>query len=93
MVIRHTMWNHAACSGPKAARARGKILSEFREEIEDFYRRGTMSDALLGLRNGVDRPRDPPGGQRDRVSKGSHYREDGKSSPPNNYSVFYGPGP
>ena len=27
----------------------GRILAELREEIENFYRRGTMSDELIGL--------------------------------------------
>ena len=54
MVIRHTMWNYVGLlrSERRLDRA-GRILGELRDEIENFYRRGTMSDALLGLRNGV----------------------------------------
>ena len=54
MVVRHTMWNYVGLlrSDKRLDRA-GRILSELQVEIEDFYRRGTMSDELLGLRNGV----------------------------------------
>ena len=54
MVIRHTMWNYVGLlrSERRLDRA-GRILGELRDEIENFYRRGTMSDALVGLRNGV----------------------------------------
>jgi len=54
MVIRHTMWNYVGLlrSEKRLDRA-SRILAELQVEIEDFYRRGTMSDALIGLRNGV----------------------------------------
>ena len=48
------MWNYVGLlrSEKRLDRA-GRILGELRDEIENFYRRGTMSDELLGLRNGV----------------------------------------
>jgi L-aspartate oxidase len=50
MVIRHTMWTYVGLlrSERRLDRA-GRILGELRDEIEQFYRRGTMSDALLGV--------------------------------------------
>jgi L-aspartate oxidase len=79
MVIRHTMWNYVGLlrSERRLDRA-GRILGELRDEIEQFYRRGTMSDALLGVRNGVQTALAIYRAARDnRVSKGSHYRVDG----------------
>ena len=78
MVIRHTMWNYVGLmrSEKRLDRA-GRILSELQVEIEDFYRRGTMSDALLGLRNGVQTALAiHRSASENRVSKGSHYRND-----------------
>ncbi len=79
MVIRHTMWNYVGLvrSERRLDRAR-RILGELREEIENFYRRGTMSDALVGLRNGVQTALAIHRAASDnRVSKGCHYRVDG----------------
>lgn len=79
MVIRHTMWNYVGLmrSEKRLDRAR-RILSELQVEIEDFYRRGTMSDALLGLRNGVQTALAiHRAASENRVSRGSHYRDDG----------------
>jgi len=78
MVIRHTMWNYVGLlrSEKRLDRA-GRILSELQVEIEDFYRRGTMSDALLGLRNGVQTALAiHRAASENRVSRGSHYRND-----------------
>ena len=80
MVIRHTMWNYVGLlrSERRLDRA-GRILGELREEIEQFYRRGTMSDALLGLRNGVQTALAiHRAASDDKVSKGSHYRTDSR---------------
>ena len=50
-------------------------------EIEQFYRRGTMSDALLGLRNGVQTALAiHRAASDDKVSRGCHYRTDGPSA-------------
>ena len=78
MVVRHTMWNYVGLlrSEKRLDRA-GRILSELRIEIEDFYRRGTMSDELLGLRNGVQTALAIHRAASDnRVSRGCHYREE-----------------
>jgi L-aspartate oxidase len=79
MVIRHTMWNYVGLirSERRLDRA-GRILWELRAEIENFYKRGTMSDALLGLRNGVQTALAIRNAAADnRVSKGCHYRIEG----------------
>ena len=78
MVIRHTMWNYVGLlrSEKRLDRAR-RILSELQVEIEDFYRRGTMSDALLGLRNGVQTALAiHRAASENKVSRGTHYRDD-----------------
>ena len=56
----------------------GRILGELQDEIEQFYRRGTMSDELLGVRNGVQTALAIHRAASDnRVSRGCHYRVDG----------------
>ena len=78
MVIRHTMWNYVGLlRSEKRLHRAGRILSELQVEIEDFYRRGTMSDELLGLRNGVQTALAiQRAASENRVSRGTHYRED-----------------
>jgi L-aspartate oxidase len=78
MVIRHTMWNYVGLlRSEKRLHRAGRILSELQVEIEDFYRRGTMSDELLGLRNGVQTAvAIHRAASENRVSRGTHYRED-----------------
>jgi L-aspartate oxidase len=78
LVVRHTMWNYVGLlrSEKRLDRA-GRILGELRDEIENFYRRGTMSDELLGLRNGVQTALAIHRAASDnRISRGTHYRED-----------------
>jgi L-aspartate oxidase len=72
------MWNYVGLvrSGRRLDRAR-RLLTELRHEIEDFYRHGAMSDALVGLRNGVHAALEiARAAAEDRVSRGTHYRED-----------------
>ncbi len=76
LVIRNTMWNYVGLlrSERRLDRA-GRILGELRVEIENFYRHGTMSDALLGLRNGVQTALAIHRAAADNpVSRGCHYR-------------------
>jgi len=79
MVVRHTMWNYVGLlRSEKRLERAGRILSELRVEIEEFYRRGTMSDALVGLRNGVQTALQIHRAASDNhVSRGCHYREEG----------------
>ena len=78
MVVRHTMWNYVGLlRSEKRLHRAGRILSELQVEIEDFYRRGTMSDELLGLRNGVQTALAiQRAASENRESRGTHYRED-----------------
>jgi L-aspartate oxidase len=78
------MWNYVGLlrSEKRLDRA-GRILAELREEIENFYRRGTMSDELIGLRNGVQTALAIHRAASDnRVSRGTHYRENGAEEIP-----------
>ena len=82
--MRHTMWNYVGLlrSEKRLDRA-GRILGELRDEIENFYRRGTMSDELVGLRNGIQTALAIHRAASDnRVSRGSHYRENGIEAVP-----------
>ena len=84
LVVRHTMWNYVGLlrSEKRLDRA-GRILGELRDEIENFYRRGTMSDELLGLRNGIQTALAiHRAASDDRVSRGTHYRENGAADVP-----------
>jgi L-aspartate oxidase len=84
LVVRHTMWNYVGLlrSEKRLDRA-GRILAELREEIENFYRRGTMSDELIGLRNGIQTALAIHRAASDnRVSRGTHYRENGAEAIP-----------
>ena len=60
----HDVELRRACSAPERRLDRaGRILGELRDEIENFYRRGTMSDALRrAAQRSPDGARDPPGG-------------------------------
>jgi L-aspartate oxidase len=78
MVVRHTMWNYVGLlRSEKRLHRAGRILGELQVEIEDFYRHGTMSDELLGLRNGVQTALAiHRAASENRVSRGCHYREE-----------------
>src|SRR5262249_62161556 len=79
MVSGNTSGNVVGLLRPEKRHDRaGRIPSDRQVEIEDFYRRGTMSDALVGLRNGVQTALAIRRAASDnRVSRGTHYREDG----------------
>ncbi len=53
-LLRQSLWNYIGLvrSGRRLDRAE-KLLGELRLEIESFYREGTLSTELIGLRNGV----------------------------------------
>ena len=53
-VIQHILWNYVGLvrTTPRLERAM-RDLSNLESEIERFYRKGIMSDALVGLRNAV----------------------------------------
>jgi len=78
MVVRHTMWNYVGLlRSEKRLHRAARILGELQVEIEDFYRRGTMSDELLGLRNGIQTALAiHRAASENRISRGCHYREE-----------------
>jgi L-aspartate oxidase len=78
MTIQHTMWNYVglARSAKRLTRAR-RILLELEEEIEEFYATSEMTDALIGLRNGIRTALIVmQGALHDRASRGCHFRAD-----------------
>lgn len=54
LTIRQTMWNYVGLvrSSKRLDRAH-EILRELQIEIERFYKQAEMTDAMIGLRNGV----------------------------------------
>jgi len=54
MTIKYSMWNYVGLMRTTRRMNRAKhILRELQLEIESFYRRGKLTDELIGLRNGV----------------------------------------
>jgi L-aspartate oxidase len=55
-------------------------LNHLRLNIEDFYRRGRLSDGLIGLRNAVQSALViTHAARRNRTNRGCHYRDDARS--------------
>jgi L-aspartate oxidase len=82
--IQHTMWHYVglARSGRRLARAVGD-LNHLQEEIDDFYRTTRLNDALIGLRHSVQAALIvAEAAQRNRKSRGCHYRDDSKGAGP-----------
>lgn len=81
--IQHTMWNYVGLVRNERRLVRaGRILAALDEEVSAFYARGTMSDALVGLRNGVRAARlVARAALKARWSLGCHYREDAPGMP------------
>lgn len=78
LTIQYTMWNYVGLvrSTRRLNRAL-KILRELQFEAEEFYRRAFPSDAIIGLRNGVQTALAVTHAAfRNRFSKGVHYRID-----------------
>jgi L-aspartate oxidase len=82
--IQHTMWHYVGL-----ARSAGRLtralrdLNHLQEAIDDFYRKTRLNDALIGLRHSVQAALVVAGAaQRNRVSRGSHYRDDTKRTEP-----------
>jgi len=78
MTIRQTMWNYVGLIRSERRMNRAwRILSELDLEIDRFYRRCEISDAIVGLRNGIVTARlilDQA--RQSAVSRGCHTRED-----------------
>jgi len=77
--IQHTMWHYVGLvrSDRRLARAL-RDLNHLKEEIEDFYRRTRLNDALIGLRHSVQAALIvAEAAQHNRQSRGCHYRQEG----------------
>jgi L-aspartate oxidase len=82
--IRNVMWHYVGLVRTEARMARAeRELRHLWHEIESFYRRACLNDALLGLRNAVQAARIVAfAARRNRVSRGAHYRADAPEEAP-----------
>lgn len=78
LTIKYTMWNYVGLTRTTRRMERARqILRELREEVEAFYRKAALTDALIGLRNGVITAMATLfAAQENRESRGCHYRID-----------------
>jgi len=78
MLIKSTMWNYAGIvrTAKRLDRAVAD-LSYLAHRIEQFYRETKLTNALVGLRNGIRAAQViAEAARRNRVSRGCHYRAD-----------------
>ncbi|HUV89662.1 MAG TPA: L-aspartate oxidase [Anaerolineae bacterium] len=82
--IQHTMWHYVglARSARRLVRAL-RDLNHLKQDIDDFYRKTRLNDALIGLRHSVQAALIvAEAAQHNRVSRGCHYRDDKKGTAP-----------
>ncbi len=90
--IRSLMWHYVGLLRNEFRLARAlRELRNLASNIEDFYRKARLTDALIGLRNAVTTAVIVAASARQNpVSRGCHYREDGRrpggAVPPNEAS-------
>lgn len=79
--IRNLMWHYVGLV--RSEYRLNRVVRELRTlwlDIEDFYRKTRLSDSLIGLRNSVQAALIiARAAQRNRISRGSHYREDSRT--------------
>jgi L-aspartate oxidase len=81
--IKNVMWHYVGLvrTAERLARAE-RELRHLWHEIEEFYRSQWLNDSLIGLRNAVQVARIVTfSAQRNKVSRGAHYRADALSAP------------
>jgi L-aspartate oxidase len=81
--IKNVMWHYVGLvrTAERLARAE-RELRHLWHEIEEFYRSQWLNDSLIGLRNAVQVARIVTfSAQRNKVSRGAHYRADAPSPP------------
>lgn len=78
LTIRHTMWNYVGLIRSDRRMSRAfRILRELDLEIARFYRNSEVSDAIIGLRNGIlTALLILEAAQQERQSRGCHFRID-----------------
>jgi len=76
--IKNVMWHYVGLVRTEERLARAdRELRHLAHEIENFYRRARLNDALIGLRNAIQVARTITfAAQRNKVSRGTHYRAD-----------------
>jgi len=76
--IRNVMWHYVGLVRTEERLARAeRELRHLWHEIEEFYRRQRLNDALIGLRNAVQVARIVTfSAQHNKISRGSHFRAD-----------------
>jgi len=80
--IQHTMWHYVGLVRSERRLDRAlRDLNHLKEEIEDFYRRTRLNDALIGLRQSVQSAIIvAEAAQHNRQSRGCHYRQEGQGT-------------
>ncbi|MBN1900575.1 L-aspartate oxidase [Candidatus Sumerlaeota bacterium] len=78
LTIKYTMWNYVGLTRTSKRLERAlHILRELQQEVERFYKRGALSDGLIGLRNGVQTAMAVLfAAQQNRETRGCHFRVD-----------------
>lgn len=78
MTIKYTMWNYVGLvRSEKRLRRAKSILRELQDEVERFYARARLDDALIGLRDGVQASLAILyAAMENHTSRGCHYRVD-----------------
>lgn len=80
--IRNLMWHYVGLV--RSEYRLNRAVRELRNlwlDIEDFYRKTRLNDGLIGLRNSVQNALNiARSAQRNRISRGSHFREDSRST-------------
>jgi L-aspartate oxidase len=78
LMIKHTMWNYVGLvRSTKRIKRALQLLRELQQEIEEFYDRAKLNDALLGLRNGCQAALAVVyAALQNHESRGCHYRVD-----------------
>lgn len=76
--IKNVMWHYVGLVRTEERLARAdRELRHLAHEIENFYRRARLNDALIGLRNAIQVARTITfAAQRNKTSRGTHYRAD-----------------
>lgn len=77
-LLRKTMWNYVGLSRNKARLKRAeRILSDLRNDVEDFYSHGQLNESLIGLRQAaLVSTLVLYAALRNDTSLGTHFRED-----------------
>ena len=78
LTIKYTMWNYVGLTRTTKRLDRARhILRQLQQEVEGFYKKGILSDALIGLRNGVQTAIAVLfAAEENRETRGCHYRID-----------------